>query len=65
MNASQNHPIHPFDTTGQNAPPGMKPRLTATLWEDECTLCFQVEAHGVYVARREGKYPRQTKILSQ
>jgi protein SOK2 len=44
-----------FDTTGQIAPPGMKPRVTATLWEDEGSLCFQVEAKGVCVARREGK----------
>jgi enhanced filamentous growth protein 1 len=43
-----------FDTTGQLAPPGMKPRVTATLWEDEGSLCFQVEAKGVCVARREG-----------
>lgn len=45
----------PFDTTGQIAPPGMKPRVTATLWEDEGSLCFQVEAKGVCVARREGE----------
>ena len=45
---------HQFDTTGQVAPPGMKPRVTATLWEDEGSLCFQVEAKGVCVARREG-----------
>lgn len=43
-----------FDTTGQNPPPGMKPRVTATLWEDEGSLCFQVEARGICVARREG-----------
>lgn len=47
-------PQIPFDTTGQIAPPGMKPRVTATLWEDEGSLCFQVEAKGVCVARREG-----------
>lgn len=47
----------PFDTTGQVAPPGMKPRVTATLWEDEGSLCFQVEAKGVCVARREGQSP--------
>lgn len=46
---------HQFDTTGQIAPPGMKPRVTATLWEDEGSLCFQVEAKGVCVARREGQ----------
>ncbi|KAL2131019.1 hypothetical protein VTI74DRAFT_5658 [Chaetomium olivicolor] len=42
-----------FDTTGQIPPPGMKPRVTATLWEDEGSLCFQVEARGICVARRE------------
>jgi protein SOK2 len=45
---------HGFDTTGQVAPAGMKPRVTATLWEDEGSLCFQVEARGICVARREG-----------
>lgn len=44
-----------YDTTGQIAPPGMKPRVTATLWEDEGSLCFQVEARGICVARREGE----------
>jgi protein SOK2 len=43
-----------FDSTGQVAPPGAKPRVTATLWEDEGSLCYQVEAKGVCVARREG-----------
>lgn len=42
------------DTSGQHAPPGMKPRVTATLWEDEGSMCFQVEAKGVCVARRDG-----------
>ena len=51
---SQNYQPHQFDHTGQIAPPGMKPRVTATLWEDEGSLCFQVEAKGVCVARREG-----------
>jgi protein SOK2 len=48
-------PAHTFDATGQVAPPGMKPRVAATLWEDEGSLCFQVEARGVCVARREGR----------
>ena len=53
----QGYPPQPqgFDTTGQVAPPGMKPRVTATLWEDEGALCFQVEAKGICVARREGE----------
>lgn len=41
------------DPTGQSAPPGAKPKVTTTLWEDEGTLCFQVEAKGICVARRE------------
>lgn len=45
---------HQHDTTGQIAPAGMKPRVTATLWEDEGSMCFQVEAKGVCVARRDG-----------
>ncbi|KAH0613614.1 uncharacterized protein H6S33_005500 [Morchella sextelata] len=54
-----------FDTTGQHAPPGMKPRVTATLWEDEGSLCFQVEAKGVCVARREDNHMiNGTKLLN-
>ncbi|KIW10273.1 hypothetical protein PV08_11235 [Exophiala spinifera] len=56
----------PYDTTGQVAPPGMKPRVTATLWEDEGSLCFQVEAKGVCVARREvdNHFINGTKLLN-
>lgn len=54
----------PFDTTGQIAPPGMKPRVTATLWEDEGSLCFQVEAKGVCVARREGKAKTPSAVIN-
>lgn len=43
------------DQTGQVAPSGMKPRVTATLWEDEGCMCFQIEAKGICVARRDGK----------
>lgn len=61
-NGAGGHPYpsqHTFDQTGQIAPPGMKPRVTATLWEDEGSLCFQVEAKGVCVARREGTFERR------
>ncbi|KAI9891927.1 MAG: hypothetical protein M1814_002312 [Vezdaea aestivalis] len=58
-------PPQPFDTTGQIAPAGMKPRVTATLWEDEGSLCFQVEAKGVCVARREDNHMiNGTKLLN-
>lgn len=54
-----------FDTTGQVQPPGMKPRVTATLWEDEGSLCFQVEARGICVARREDNHMiNGTKLLN-
>ncbi|KAK0635542.1 hypothetical protein B0T17DRAFT_503065 [Bombardia bombarda] len=54
-----------FDTTGQLAPAGMKPRVTATLWEDEGSLCFQVEARGICVARREDNHMiNGTKLLN-
>lgn len=43
-----------FDTTGQVRPLGGTPRVTTILWEDEGTRCFQVEAEGVNVLRREG-----------
>ena len=54
---TQGYAAPTFDASGQVAPPGMKPRVTATLWEDEGSLCFQVEAKGVCVARREGEDP--------
>jgi protein SOK2 len=54
-----------MDTSGQIAPPGMKPRVTATLWEDEGSLCFQVEARGICVARREDNHMiNGTKLLN-
>ena len=55
VQATQPYHPQPMDTTGQVAPQGMKPRVTATLWEDEGSLCFQVEAKGICVARREGE----------
>ncbi|KAJ5939391.1 hypothetical protein N7466_002525 [Penicillium verhagenii] len=54
-----------YDSTGQVAPPGAKPRVTATLWEDEGSLCYQVEAKGVCVARREDNHMiNGTKLLN-
>ncbi|CAK7269327.1 hypothetical protein SEPCBS119000_003513 [Sporothrix epigloea] len=58
--------IHPgYDSTGQISPSGIKPRVTATLWEDEGSLCFQVEARGICVARREDNHMiNGTKLLN-
>ena len=53
------------DTSGQGAPPGMEPRVTATLWEEEGIRCFQVVAHGVCVSRREDNHMiNGTKLLN-
>lgn len=56
------YPAATYDATGQVAPPGMKPRVTATLWEDEGSMCFQVEAKGVCVARRDGTISRVQEV---
>ncbi|MCJ1339577.1 hypothetical protein MMC09_004867 [Bachmanniomyces sp. S44760] len=62
---NQTYPQQTFDMTGQIAPAGMKPRVTATLWEDEGSLCFQIEAKGVCVARREDNHMiNGTKLLN-
>ncbi|KAG4442527.1 hypothetical protein IFR05_002027 [Cadophora sp. M221] len=54
-----------MDMTGQIAPIGVKPRVTATLWEDEGTLCFQVDVKGTCVARREDNHMvNGTKLLN-
>ncbi|CZT53288.1 uncharacterized protein RSE6_14772 [Rhynchosporium secalis] len=54
-----------MDQTGQIAPVAAKPRVTATLWEDEGTLCFQVDVNGTCVARREDNHMvNGTKLLN-
>ena len=54
-----------LDPTGQTAPPGITPRVTTTLWEDENTLCLQVQAKGIYVARRQdNNMINGTKLLN-
>ncbi|KAI9776960.1 MAG: hypothetical protein M1816_004995 [Peltula sp. TS41687] len=65
VNGGPGYASQPFDSTGQIAPSGMKPRVTATLWEDEGSLCFQVEAKGICVARREDNHMiNGTKLLN-
>lgn len=42
-----------------------KPRVTTTMWEDEKTLCYQVEANGVSVVRRaDNDMINGTKLLN-
>lgn len=35
--------------------PSPRPKVTTNVWEDEGTNCFQVDAKGICVARRQGK----------
>ncbi|GAN04732.1 hypothetical protein MAM1_0072c04196 [Mucor ambiguus] len=39
--------------SGYNNAPMQRPKLTTTVWEDEGTLCYQVDAKSVCVARRQ------------
>lgn len=32
-----------------------RPKFATSFWEDESTLCYQVDANGICVARRQGK----------
>lgn len=42
-----------------------KPRIATTYWEDEKTICYQVEAQGILVSRREDtNYVNGTKLLN-
>lgn len=42
-----------------------KPRIATTYWEDEKTICYQVEAQGILVSRREDtSYVNGTKLLN-
>lgn len=43
----------------------LKPKITTTMWEDEKTLCYQVEANGVIVVRRaDNDMINGTKLLN-
>ncbi|ODV96909.1 hypothetical protein PACTADRAFT_26789, partial [Pachysolen tannophilus NRRL Y-2460] len=42
-----------------------KPRFSTTYWEDQNTICYQVEARGIPVSRREdSNYINGTKLLN-
>ncbi|CAI4047952.1 hypothetical protein SKDZ_13G1480 [Saccharomyces kudriavzevii ZP591] len=43
----------------------IRPRVTTTMWEDEKTLCYQVEANGISVVRRaDNDMINGTKLLN-
>lgn len=58
--ATHHHHHHPSTPPGYCPPHStatttQRPKLTTTVWEDEGTVCYQVDAKNVCVARREGK----------
>ncbi|OWB71717.1 DNA binding protein [[Candida] boidinii] len=53
------------DSIGQIQPANSRPKVTTTMWEDEKTLCYQVEANGVSVVRRsDNNMINGTKLLN-
>ncbi|GMF55037.1 unnamed protein product [[Candida] boidinii] len=53
------------DSIGQVQPANSRPKVTTTMWEDEKTLCYQVEANGVSVVRRsDNNMINGTKLLN-
>jgi hypothetical protein len=54
----QPFPVHHHYHT--QVPP--RPKLSTTLWEDEGTLCYQVDAKGICVARRQGKLHGRSSV---
>jgi len=53
---------HPDSTNSPSIP---RPKITTTLWEDENTMCYQVDARGICVARRQdNNMINGTKLLN-
>lgn len=56
---------YPGTTVGEVQPTGLRPKITTTMWEDEKTLCYQVDANGVSVVRRaDNNMINGTKLLN-
>ncbi|EIE77742.1 hypothetical protein G6F55_007903 [Rhizopus delemar] len=51
--AKFNTNTHYYPYTQPQRPLVSRPRLTTTLWEDEGTVCYQVDVNGICVARRQ------------
>ncbi|KAI9270724.1 hypothetical protein BDA99DRAFT_328127 [Phascolomyces articulosus] len=57
---------HPISPPGFGPPASLsRPKLTTTVWEDEGTVCYQVDAKGICVARRaDNEMINGTKLLN-
>lgn len=43
----------------------VKPMIATTYWDDQKTICYQVESHGIFVSRRDdNNYVNGTKLLN-
>lgn len=52
-------------TSMDHHPEASKPKIATTFWEDENTTCYQVEARGILVSRREdSNFINGTKLLN-
>jgi hypothetical protein len=54
------HPLPSIQQITSSQQP-QRPRITTSLWDDEGTVCFQVDARGICVARRQGKKKKEKK----
>jgi hypothetical protein len=48
----------PYSSTIPYPTVATRPRLNTILWEDENTMCYQLECRGICVSRRQGKGER-------
>lgn len=47
--------VPPIPSSNATSPsPSQRPRITTSLWDDEGTVCYQVDVRGICVARRQG-----------
>lgn len=48
--------VPPIPSSNATSPStAQRPRITTSLWDDEGTVCYQVDVRGICVARRQGK----------
>ncbi|CDH49621.1 related to ascospore maturation 1 protein [Lichtheimia corymbifera JMRC:FSU:9682] len=58
-------PTSPTQHQPPPTPPNTYPKLTTSVWEDQNTLCYQVDVNGVCVARRQDNdMVNGTKLLN-
>lgn len=65
INSAHTPNYYSSKAAGQTIFPHLKPKIATTYWDDEKTICYQVEGHGILVSRREdNNYINGTKLLN-